>query len=181
MSKSRAARCVERWCTSDAAWRGSSPSRAPAPSKRHSRVIRGHQWSSAVISDHQRGTQGSSEVISGHQRSSVIIKEALQGSSEVISGHQWSSVVISRGRIHTVVMPNHQRSSVVIRGHQQGSDPYGGDAKTAGHERREGGLAGARGATKEKDDAPAVISGHQRSSVVISGHRRSSVVISGNA
>jgi hypothetical protein len=126
MSSSRAARCVERWCTSDAAWRGSSPSRAPVgkgrrgelvstcmqgsdaawrgsspsrapvPSKRHSRVIRGHQWSSVVISGHQ-------------------------WSSAVISGHQWSSAVISV----------HQRSSVVISCHQRGSDPYGGDAKSS--------------------------------------------------
>jgi hypothetical protein len=83
------------------------------------------------------------EALNGHQRSSVVIS-GHQRSSVFISGHQWSSAVISV----------HQRSSVVISGHQRGSDPYGGDAKTAGHERREGGLAGARGATKEKDDAP---------------------------
>ena len=95
--------------------------------------------------------------------STCAIKEALKG-------HQRSSVVI-RG---------HQWSSVIIRGHQQGSDPYGGDAKTTGHERREGGLAGARGATKEEDDAPAVISGHQWSSEVISSHQWKCVIIRGS-
>jgi hypothetical protein len=114
MSSSRAARCVERWCTSDAAWRGSSPSRAPVgkgrrgelvstcmqgsdaawrgsspsrapvPSKRHSRVIRGHQWSSVVISGHQ----WSSAVISGHQWSSAVISgNQCATRSAVISGH----------------------------------------------------------------------------------------------
>ena len=115
-----------------------------------------------------------------------VRREHLWGKGAVVSTCMQGSDAAGRGSSpsrapHSVVISGHQRSSVVISGHQQGSDPYGGDAKTTGHERREGGLAGARGATKEKDDAPAVISGHQRSSVVISGHRRSSVVISGNA
>ena len=54
-----------------------------------SRVIKGHQWQSRVIS----GNPGSSVAIKGHQWQSRVIK-GHQGQSRVISGNQGSSVAI---------------------------------------------------------------------------------------
>ena len=158
--------------------------------QRSSEVISGHQWSSAVIS----GPQRSSVVISGHQRgpSQCLSGDGHQWSSEVISGHQRSSVVIRGHQWSSEVISGHQRSSVgplpVGASHRAWPDrerearvaPLEPRVECGKFERHVAERLLGQALACEWVDKPAIISGHQWTSMVISGHQRSSAAISGH-